>query len=386
LKIVNRRRRRLAWYGIGFLSVLAVLGLFRANDINSVRQLYDRLFNGDVIEEIAQNEPERGASILYSPSDDPSAPPSDESEDPEAEDISLGINDTMLDDGDTSGPTGSSAPITPDTSLGGPATPPSAPDPPDPPAPPAPGPSGPQSGDLLWSEEFNSFNSTFWNKEYSTYGDGNNELQCYTHDQVEVSSGKLILTAKEQVTECPGSDIRNVTSGMVRSKNVEFSPGMRVEWSVKLTPNDEVNQGGLWPAFWSSGWAGGGWPLGGEWDGFEVMTAVDPTRTVYSLHYSNPSGSHEKTSTPRYSANKFSDSWHTFRFDYGVDGTMVWYRDGYETKTVTSANTKQGWPAPFDQDMKEFKINLALGGNPGPLDTRALPATLEVGWIRIYKL
>jgi len=161
---------------------------------------------------------------------------------------------------------------------------------------------------------------------------------------------------------------------------------MRIEWSAKLTPNDPNNQGGLWPAFWASGWAGGGWPNGGEWDGFEVMTAVDPKRTVYSIHYSNSMGAHAKTSTPKFSAVNFSNNWHTFRFDYGADGVLVWSRDGFMTKTVTNADTLQGWPAPFNQDMKEFKINLALGGNPGPLDTRSLPATLEIGWVRIYKL
>ena len=36
--------------------------------------------------------------------------------------------------------------------------------------------------------------------------------------------------------------------------------------------------------------------------------------------------------------------------------------------------------------MKELKINLALGGNPGPLDDRALPATYQIDYVRIYDL
>ncbi len=49
-------------------------------------------------------------------------------------------------------------------------------------------------------------------------------------------------------------------------------------------------------------------------------------------------------------------------------------------------NTLQGWPAPFNQSMQELKINLALGGNPGALDDRALPATYQIDYVRIYDL
>lgn len=73
------------------------------------------------------------------------------------------------------------------------------------------------------------------------------------------------------------------------------------------------------------------------------------------------------------------------RFDYGNDRVLVWYLDG-EKRSTTNADTYQGWPAPFDQDMKELKINLSLGGTPGPLDDRTLPATYEVDWIKVYDM
>ncbi len=239
---------------------------------------------------------------------------------------------------------------------------------------------------LVWSDEFTSFNSNRWKKEHSTYGDGNNELQCYTPEQVTVANGRLVLTAEARSETCPNGSLRTVTSGMVRSTGVTFSPGQRIVYRVKLTPNDDANQGGLWPAFWSSGWAGGGWPNGGEWDGFEVMTARSPKRTVFSLHYANSSGNHQKTSKEVFAADNFSDDWHVMSFDYGADGTMIWRMDGVVVQTVSDADTAQGWPAPFDQAMQELKINLALGGNPGPLQPEALPATYEIDYVRIYDL
>ncbi|NNF54963.1 MAG: glycoside hydrolase family 16 protein [Acidimicrobiales bacterium] len=239
---------------------------------------------------------------------------------------------------------------------------------------------------LVFAEEFDSFDSTRWTKEHSTYGDGNAELQCYTPQQVSVTNGNLVLRAETRTETCPNGSTRDVTSGMVRSKGVTFSPGQRIVYRVKLTPDDEENQGGLWPAFWSSGWAGGGWPSGGEWDGFEVMTARSPKRTVFSLHFADPFDQHKKTSKEVVSQTDFSANWHELSFDYGRDGAMIWRMDGVVVQTVNDADTKQGWPAPFNQAMTELKINLALGGSPGPLDSRALPATYQVDYVRIYDL
>ncbi len=243
---------------------------------------------------------------------------------------------------------------------------------------------------LVWSDEFNSFDSTRWSKEHSTYGDGGRTLQCYTPQQVTVADGALVVTAEARTETCPNSSpygsTRNVTSGMVRSKGVTFSPGQRIVYRVKLTPNDPANQGGLWPALWASGWAGGGWPTGGEWDGFEVMTAVDPSRTVFGLHYADSAGAHAKSSEAVFGSGNFSSDWHVLEFDYGRDGVMIWRMDGVEVVRQTDLDTLQGWPAPFDQAMTELKINLALGGNPGPLDRRALPATYHVDYVRIYDL
>ncbi len=243
----------------------------------------------------------------------------------------------------------------------------------------------PGLGDLVWSEDFDTLDPATWTVEHSTFGDGNSELQCYTPEQVSIESGHLVLTAENRQVQCPNGNIRAQTSGMLRTRALTLSPGQAIEWRVKLTPADEVNQQGLWPAVWSSSWAGGGWPTGGEWDGFEVMTANSPDRVSFGIHFSDQGGQHDKKAREVY-GDRFSDDWHDFRFDYGLDGTLVWYMDGVETHRVTEASTLQGYPAPFDQTMTELRINLALGGNPGPLNPLALPATLEVDYIRAWSL
>lgn len=119
------------------------------------------------------------------------------------------------------------------------------------------------------------------------------------------------------------------------------------------------------------------------------MTANDPKRSVYSIHYAKPDGSHGVTNKPVFGSENFSADWHTVRFDYGHDGQLVWHLDGKVVSTVTDADTAQGYPAPFDQATNEIKINLALGGRPGPLAPGAVGsegATFEVDYIRVVTL
>jgi len=119
------------------------------------------------------------------------------------------------------------------------------------------------------------------------------------------------------------------------------------------------------------------------------MTANNPRRSIYSIHYAEADGSHGVTNRPVVGSANFSASWHTVRFDYGRDGDLVWHLNGSPVFSVSSVQTVQGYPAPFDQAIGEIKINLALGGRPGPLSPRAVGAggaTFEVDWIQIVRL
>lgn len=248
--------------------------------------------------------------------------------------------------------------------------------------------SSPGAGQLIWADEFDGLDTGRWALEHSTYGDGNNELQCYRPENVSVANGRLVLRAVTETYTCPNGSTRTVTSGMVRSRGVTFEPGQALEFRVKLTPADESDQGGLWPAVWASGWGGGGWPKGGELDFLEVMTANDPTRSIFSMHFAKPGGSHGVRNKPVYGNENFSAAWHVVRFEYGTGGRLTWFLDGRQVLAVTGAETLQGYPQPFDLPIREIKINLALGGRPGPLSPRAVGsegARFEVDYIRLYQ-
>ncbi|MGF1598502.1 MAG: hypothetical protein ACFCVK_16490 [Acidimicrobiales bacterium] len=244
-------------------------------------------------------------------------------------------------------------------------------------------------GRLVWADEFDRLDTTVWAVEHSTYGDGNDELQCYRPENVSVSGGRLVLRAVTETYTCPNGSTRRVTSGMVRSRGVTVSPGQSLEFRVKLSPADPGDQGGLWPAVWASGLDGGGWPRSGEIDFLEVMTANDPRRSIYSVHYAKPDGTHGVSNRPVVGPAPFSTDWHTVRFEYGRGGALRWYLDGGEVFAVSGISTAQGAPAPFDLPVREIKINLALGGRPGPLAPGAVGAagaTFEIDYVRIREL
>ncbi len=250
-------------------------------------------------------------------------------------------------------------------------------------------PAPPIDNNVTFIDNFTELDTSVWRVEdISSFGDGNNEEQCYLAENTSVRDGKLVLRAREQTVQCE-RDQREVTSGMVRSRGVTFSPGQGIDFRVKLNPADTENSAGLWPALWASDFGGIGWPRGGELDFFEVMTAVNPTRVLFSMHFENEQNQNDLINTPVFLDEDFSDDWHTFRFDYGLSGKLTWYLDGEIVQQIDDAPTVQGYPAPFNSTIEQLRVNLALGGNPGDLDRRAVGgdgATYEIDYIRIFDL
>ena len=251
----------------------------------------------------------------------------------------------------------------------------------------SPGPVADNGKLTVWQDDFDTLDSNVWaTRDVSNYGH-DSENQCYMKDNVSIKNGVLIITAKKQNVACEGGP-KQYTSGQIYSKGINFKPGQAIEFRVKLTPADDTNQAGLFPAVWSSGWAGD-WPEGGELDFLEVMTGPNPTRPFFSMHFVEPDGS-KGIRNKGYQINKnFTDDWHTIRTEYREGGQIYWYLDGVEAFSVTEYETIQGFPAPFDQTIDEIKIQLALGGKPGPLDDRALGengATFAVDYIKIFNL
>ncbi len=234
---------------------------------------------------------------------------------------------------------------------------------------------------LVWSDEFDSFNINNWVVEHSTYGDGNNELQCYSPDNVTVSNGMLHLTAKAETTHCPRST-RDYSSGMVRSRGkVDWLRG-RFEVRARMPAGQ-----GLWPAAWLSPTVTsyGNWPRSGEIDIVEAL-GHRTNRIIGSLHWYSPTG--HRVNNKEFFANEgFTSQWHTYSLTW-EEGLFIWAVDGVEYHRVNTWDSAVGsGDAPFDQPFY-LKLNLAVGGRaPGSPDhTTPWPASYDIDYVRVYQL
>lgn len=236
---------------------------------------------------------------------------------------------------------------------------------------------------VVWSDEFsgNTLDLTKWNYQTGDgcaegiCGWGNNELQSYQEANVVVSNGTLQITAKKE--RIRGS---RYTSGRINSKNKgDFSYG-RFEALIKLPAGD-----GLWPAFWmlSTNEPYGGWPQSGEIDIME-FTASKPDEIFGTIHYGDLyPGNQFQGNDFTLSNGTFPEAFHEFAIEW-EPGEIRWFMDGilYSTKTISDVSP-YNWP--FDNNDFHFLLNVAVGGNlGGPVNDNALPATMEVDYVRVY--
>ena len=241
-------------------------------------------------------------------------------------------------------------------------------------------------GDVVFFDDFDSFNSAYWSKETHEAGWTNQELQAYSTSQVEVGKddGKtvLILTARRTGDK--------VVSGRVNSKGKKYFKYGKVEASIKLP--ETAN--GLWPAFWMMGNDELEWPACGEIDIMEMGDAqgiADGTssrRVNTALHYGPDVASHEQQYfAGDAGANLQDGKYHTY--------TLTW------TENIIDVSIDNVRLHSFDiSDNTYFHsdffvlFNLAVGGLfTGINDIEGITAlqdgqaaSMYIDWIKVTKI
>jgi beta-glucanase (GH16 family) len=244
---------------------------------------------------------------------------------------------------------------------------------------------------LAWSDEFDgtSLDTSNWNIDIgngcpSLCGWGNNELQYYRSENVSVTGGNLVLTAKRE--NFGGNAF---TSGKVHTRNKQSFLYGRIEMRAKIPTG-----GGMWPAFWMMPQddAYGGWAASGEID---IMESSNNTTSVGgALHFGGQYPDNTSTSGS-YSLGgaNFADEFHVYAIEW--EPTQIrWYVDGahYMTRVNTqwwSAGASGNPLAPFDQDFYLI-LNAAVGGwytgctNPSCI-TANFPQEYLIDYVRVYE-
>jgi beta-glucanase (GH16 family) len=240
-------------------------------------------------------------------------------------------------------------------------------------------PPGAVTGRALWtrvfSDEFNDneVDATQWNvQDNSTFGTGNNELQCYMDANTTESGGSLNLTARAGGAGCSGYQ---VSSGMVTQRDqggpqhFSFTHGY-IEARIRVAPFGAA----AWPAFWLVGAEGSrSWPDYGEMD---IAEMYGPNPTIAEPNYHDNSGARGNVL-----ANVGRvDGWHTYALNW-TENTLTWFYDGNPVSSVNVTNNI----------AHSVILNYAIGGD-GPAHagfsgspTPSLPSTMSVDYVRIWQ-
>ncbi len=233
----------------------------------------------------------------------------------------------------------------------------------------------------MWEDEFNTNgvpDGSKWNYDVGGAGWGNNELQYYTNNgNARVENGKLVIEAKKE----NNSGMEYTSARMITKGKGDFLYG-RIEVRAKITKGR-----GTWPAIWmlSSDQEYGSWPASGEIDIMEHV-GYDPNKIHSSVHTT----AYNHIRNTQKTANKVipdaTDSFHVYRIDWTPYAIRSFIDGQQYFEFINEGNGYTVWP--FDK-KQHLLLNIAVGGNWGGVqgvDNTIFPATMEVDYVRVYKL
>ncbi|CAN5313428.1 hypothetical protein BH09BAC6_BH09BAC6_12880 [soil metagenome] len=221
----------------------------------------------------------------------------------------------------------------------------------------------------VWSDEFNggSVDGSKWNVDVGN-PNVNNEKEYYQAANATVSGGNLVITAKNQsVGGQPYTSAKLNTSGKF---SIQYG---RIEARIQLPMVQ-----GTWPAFWMLGTNIGsvGWPNCGEID---IMEHVNTTNTILGTMHWNGGSGHVQYGN---SFNTTPGSFHIYAVEWD-SSSIRWYVDGnlYSTGNIqNNINNTGAFQLPF-----YIILNLAIGGDLPGNTVGALPTSMLVDYVRVYK-
>lgn len=235
---------------------------------------------------------------------------------------------------------------------------------------------------LIWSDEFNNPgapDTSKWSYDLGGHGWGNNELQYYTNDalNVRVENGNLVIEARKDSFEN-----KAYTSSRIISKHKGDWLYGRIEVRARLPKGK-----GTWPAIWmlSTDWKYGDWPASGEIDIMEHV-GYDPEVVHGTIHTEAYNHVKQTQKEGKITVTGAQDDFHIYAVDWRED-KMEFFVDNklYHTVKRDPKDDFKGWP--FDQKF-HLLMNIAVGGNWGGkegVDESIWPQQMIVDYVRVYE-
>ena len=239
----------------------------------------------------------------------------------------------------------------------------------------------PEGYQLVWQDEFDKgseLNADDWTHEVKNSGWVNNELQNYVNHKTpegslvtEVRNGKLRITALKENGK--------VYSGRVYAKVRQGWQYGYIEASIKLPKGK-----GTWPAFWMMPVNFRSWPADGEIDIMEEV-GYHPNYVSSSLHANAHVHSNGTQVTHEMRCDGAEDEFHTYAILWTAKNITTYVDGKVQLSYDNRGLGRDDWP--YDDPFYVI-FNLAWGGDWGGsqgVDENALPATMEVDYVRVFQ-
>ena len=251
----------------------------------------------------------------------------------------------------------------------------------------------PEGYQLVWQDEFDGnygyapnengvprteLNPDYWTHEVKDAGWVNHELQNYVNHKTpegklvtELRNGKLRITALKENGK--------VYSGRVYAKVKEGWRYGYIEASIKLPKGK-----GTWPAFWMMPVNFRSWPADGEIDIMEEV-GYHPDYVSSSLHANAHVHSNGTQVTHEMKCAGAEGEFHTYAILWTAKNITTYVDGKVQLSYDNRGLGRDDWP--YDDPFYVI-FNLAWGGDWGGaqgVDESALPATMEVDYIRVFQ-
>lgn len=241
----------------------------------------------------------------------------------------------------------------------------------------APGAYVPEGYQLVWQDDFSGTSSELngkWRFENWAPGFVNHELQRYVPDDRRTSytqDGSLHIVARK--------DGSQVISARMNSRD-SWLYGY-FEAAIWLPKGK-----GTWPAFWMMpDDQSKGWPACGEIDIMEEV-GVDAEFTSSSIHCESYNHVKNTQKTASRKTPGAESEYHVYALEWTADYIRT-YVDGVLLLEFRNDNAGRDSTWPFNKKFY-LTLNLAWGGDWGGyagVDENALPCTMRVDYVRVYK-
>jgi beta-glucanase (GH16 family) len=232
---------------------------------------------------------------------------------------------------------------------------------------------------LAFADEFDradldeaSWARCYWWSESGRTNASSHEEQWYVPSAVDVTDGKLRLTADRQRVEGDEGQQFEYTSGIVSGMGHDGPRRLFKYGYFEIRARIPSGQG-LWPAFWLLPATHESTP---EIDIMEIR-GQQPDATLMYFHWRDAADNVQATGQ-WWHGDDYSTGWHTFAVHWEPD-RLTWYIDG--VRGLVLDDEQVGVP---NEEMY-LLANLAVGGDfaLSPDGTR-FPATVEIDYVRVW--